>query len=128
MWKYKVERKVYEWIHGLFYIIDIAVVRTIENEESLINKMIELKQDKLNNLIEYCQQRGWKSSTAYLMNAAPDMFTALKNRLKGKTSSRVERVMRTVNLRINVGKWSTSGALNAMKIRLAYYYNGFDVE
>ncbi len=35
--------------------------------------------------------------------------------------------MRTVNLMINIGKWSTSEALNALKVRLAYYYNGFDV-
>jgi len=34
--------------------------------------------------------------------------------------------MRTVNMRINVGKWSIEGALNATKIRLAYYYNGID--
>ena len=54
------------------------------------------------------------------------MFTAINNRLQGKTTSKVERAMRTVNMRINTGKWSTSGALNATKIRLAYYYNGFD--
>ena len=26
-------------------------------------------------------------------------------------------------MRVNVGKWTPSGALNAMKVRLAYYYN-----
>ena len=127
LWKDNVKRKSDEWVHALCTLIDISVIRTIE-DESLIDKMIELKQDKLNDLILYCQEREWEKCATYLTNAAPDMFTALKNRLEGKTSSRVERVMRTVNLRINVGKWSTSGALNAMKIRLAYYYNGFDVE
>jgi len=34
--------------------------------------------------------------------------------------------MRTVNLRVNVGKWSTAGGLNVVKVRLAYYYNDFD--
>jgi hypothetical protein len=29
-------------------------------------------------------------------------------------------------MRINVGKWSTKGGLNVTKVRLAYYYNGFD--
>jgi len=29
-------------------------------------------------------------------------------------------------MRINYGKWSERGALNVKKIRLAYYYNGFD--
>jgi hypothetical protein len=53
-------------------------------------------------------------------------FTAIENRLNGKTTSKVKRVMRTVNMRVNVGKWSAAGALNVTKIRLAYYYNGFD--
>ena len=34
--------------------------------------------------------------------------------------------MRTVNMRVNVSKWSDDGALNVTKVRLAYYYNGFD--
>ncbi len=55
------------------------------------------------------------------------MFTAFEKKLNGRTTSLVERVMRTVNLRIDVGKWSTSGALNALKVRLSYYYNDFDV-
>ncbi|UJS22286.1 MAG: hypothetical protein L3J18_08225 [Candidatus Brocadia sp.] len=54
------------------------------------------------------------------------MFTAIEKRLNGKTTSKVERVMRTVNLRVNVSKWSVTGALNVTKIRLAYYYNSFD--
>ncbi len=33
--------------------------------------------------------------------------------------------MRTVNERVNVSKWSKSGALNVTKVRLAYYYNDF---
>ena len=39
----------------------------------------------------------------YLENAAPDMFSAVLKRLHGKTTGLVERVMRTINLRINVG-------------------------
>ncbi len=27
---------------------------------------------------------------------------------------------------VNVSKWSTAGALNVVKVRLAYYYNDFD--
>ncbi len=54
------------------------------------------------------------------------MFTAINNRLHGRTTSRVERLFRTVNMRINVGKWSMTGGLNVTKVRLAYYYNGFD--
>ena len=34
--------------------------------------------------------------------------------------------MRTVNLRINLGKWKEEGALNLLKVRLSYYYNDED--
>jgi len=54
------------------------------------------------------------------------MFTAIENRLEGNTTSRVERLFRAVNMRVNVSKWSTEGVLNVAKVRLAYYYNGFD--
>ena len=128
LWKDQVKRKSDEWIHSLCSLIDISVVRSLQDDDITTQNMIKLKKQKLNDLIQYCYEKGWKSCTTYLTNAAPDMFTAIENRLEGKTSSRVERVMRTVNLRINAGKWSTTGALNAMKIRLAYYYNGFDVE
>ena len=128
LWKDQVKRKSDEWVHSLCSLIDISVIRSLQDDDATTSKMIEIKKQKLNDLIEYCNDRGWKSCQTYLENAAPNMFTAIENRLEGKTSSRVERVMRTVNLRINAGKWSTTGALNAMKIRLAYYYNEFDVE
>jgi len=128
LWKDQVKRKSDEWVSSLCSLIDISIVRSLQDDDATISKMIEIKKQQLNDLIEYCKNKGWKSCTTYLTNAAPDMFTAIENRLEGRTSSRVERVMRTVNLRINAGKWSKSGALNAMKIRLAYYYNGFDIE
>ncbi len=100
LWKDQVKRKSDEWVHSLCSLIDISVVRSIQDDDAATSKMIEIKKQKLNDLIEYCKERGWKSCTTYLKNAAPDMFTAIENRLEGKTSSRVERVMRTVNLRI----------------------------
>ena len=54
------------------------------------------------------------------------LFTAVRNSLHGRSTSQAERVMRTVNLRVDFGKWSEEGVLNAMKIRLAFYYNGYD--
>ena len=51
------------------------------------------------------------------------MFTVTE--LNGTTTGKVERLMETVNMRVKVGKWSEAGALNIIKIRLAYYYNGF---
>ena len=52
-----------------------------------------------------------------------DFLIAVFKQLNGKVSSLVERVMKTVNMRVNVGKWTPSGVLNAMKLRLAHYYN-----
>lgn len=65
-------------------------------------------------------------TASYLENARGYMFTAIENRLEVKTTNRVERLFRIFNMRVNVSKWSTEGAFNAVKVRIAYYYNGFD--
>jgi ribulose bisphosphate carboxylase small subunit len=82
--------------------------------------MIESKRKRLEEVIQYCLSKGYAHTVSYLENAKPDMFTAIEKRLNGKTTSKVERVMRTVNMRVNVSKWSAAGALNVTKIRLAY--------
>ena len=99
----------------------------MQAKHNLIEQMIESKEKRLQNLITYCDKEGYQKCLSYLRNAQKDMFTAIKNRLNGKTTSHAERVMRIINMRINVGKWSPESALNVNKIRLAYYYNGFDV-
>ena len=126
LWKDKVERKSKEWIHALAELLEVCALRSLVDDEEVIREMVDLKKTRLRQLIEYCRERGWDHCAIYLENAAPDMFNAVLKRLHGKTTSLVERVMRTINLRINVGKWSMTGALNATKVRLAYYYNGFD--
>ncbi|MDN3513174.1 MAG: hypothetical protein NG747_02100 [Candidatus Brocadia sp.] len=88
--------------------------------------MIESKRKRLDVVIQYCVSKGYTHTASYLENAKPDLFTAIDKRLNSKTTSKVERIMRTVNLRMNVSKWSIAGSLNVTKIRLAYYYNGFD--
>jgi hypothetical protein len=80
----------------------------------------------LDQVIELCRQKNYSHMVSYLENARGDMFTALENRLNGKTTSRTERLMGTVNMRVNISKWSREGALNVTKVRLGYYYNGFD--
>jgi len=128
LWKDKAERKSKEWLYVMCRLIDITTIRSLLHDEDEIDAVIKLKTDQLKEIIKYCREHKWNSCATYLQNAMPDMFTAFKNKLNGKTTSKVERVMRTVNLRINVGKWSMTGALNAVKIRLAYYYNGFDID
>ncbi len=126
LWKDGVKHKSRPWIYALAELLEICALRSYVDDEKLIHQMVHRKEQRLSELIGYCRQQEWSHCVTYLENAAPDMFTGLLNRLQGRTVSLVERVMRTVNMRINVGKWSVEGALNATKIRLAYYYNGFD--
>lgn len=130
LWKDKVSRKSDKWLYVLGEILNICTIKSIQDEdrEDVIEKVITSKEKQLDALVEYCKGEGWKNCAVYIQNAKPDMFTGIRNRLHGKTTSHAERVMKTINYRINVGKWSPKGALNVNKIRLAYYYNGFDVE
>jgi hypothetical protein len=135
LWKDDVKRKSDDWVHILGKSIDITLtstklstgVKKVYEEDDIIEDIIKAKLEKLEELINFCYKKDYRSSWKFLENAKKDMFTALQEGLQGSTTSLVERVMRTVNLRANVGKWSDDGALNAMKIRLAYYYNGWDV-
>ena len=126
LWKDGVKSKSKGWSDALAQLLDICAIRSLVEDQKVIARMVALKRQRLEQLIEQCRRQGWSSCATYLENAASDMFTAVLHRLEGRTVSLVERVMRTINLRINAGKWSLSGALNATKVRLAYYYNGFD--
>jgi hypothetical protein len=130
LWKDGVKRKSKDWADAFSKLLDIVNVKNLldDTAKECVETIIALKRQHLDALIGFCKEKGWKSSAAYLENAQGDLFVSLSNRLNGKTTSHAERVMRTINMRVNVGKWSTQGALNAMKVRLAYYYNGFDVE
>jgi len=126
LWKDGVKRRGSGWLYALAELFEICAIRSLVNDRKLIREMVHSKERRLSELIRYCREKGWKHSASYLENAQQDMFTAVLNRLEGRTNSLVERVMRTVNFRINVGKWSEAGALNVTKLRLAYYYNGFN--
>ncbi len=130
LWKDKIKRKSGHWYHILGELLSICNIKSIqdENRDEIIEKIICSKEKQLEKIIEYCESNSMKSSASYLKNAKPDLFSGIRNKLNGKTTSHAERVMRTINYRINAGQWSPAGALNLNKIRLAYYYNGFDVE
>jgi predicted nucleic-acid-binding Zn-ribbon protein len=128
LWKDKVKHKSDEWRKAFSELISVVNVRVLQHDTDCIDDLIKSKRTQLEALILLCTQKGWSHCTSYLENSKKDLFTALSKRLNGKTTSHAERVMRTVNMRVNVGKWSTQGALNVNKIRLGYYYNGFDVD
>jgi hypothetical protein len=125
LWSDGVKRKSAEWLKIMGKIYDISSIRP-HMEKDEIGAVLKEKRTRLDRLISFCIKQGHKACASYLINAKADMFTSLEKRLNGKSSSLVERVMRTVNLRVNVGKWSPSGALNAMNLRLAHYYNGWE--
>lgn len=127
LWQDKVKRKSDDWLYILSAIIEICMVKKVYEEQDVVEEVVKSKTESLEYLILYCQNKGYARSASYLETAKPDMFKLIGEKLYGKTTSLVERVMRTVNLRINVGKWSQKGALSVNKIRLAYYYNGWDV-
>ena len=126
LWKDAVKRKSEEWLHVVAELMEICAIRPLVDCPDTIQAMIASKRIRLEKIIAYCREKGFTHTASYLENARGDMFTAIENRLEGKTTSRVERLFRTVNMRANVSKWSTEGALNVAKVRLAYYYNGFD--
>lgn len=126
LWKDGVRYKSSAWYDCMSWLFDVCALREHIDDDTVIQKVVALKKRRLKKLIEYFRASGLKNCASYLLNARGDLFTSLENKLMGYTTSHVERVMRTVNLRINVGKWSLKGALNSTKIRLAYYYNGWD--
>ena len=128
LWQDKVPRKSDDWILILGKVINICSVSSLAKQtaEESIPEVIKQRKVEWNKLLEYCNSKDYKACTSYLKNAEKDLFTAIKNRFLGRTTSKTERLMRTLNTRVNVGKWSPMGVLNAVKIRLAYYYNGFD--
>ncbi len=121
-----VARKSPEWLHIMSRIDDICAIRTGIDDEAVIQTVVATKRERLTALIAYGREHGCRAAATYLENAQADLFTALTHRLAGTTQGRVERRMRTINLGANVGQWSTAGALNMLKVRLAYYYNDFD--
>jgi hypothetical protein len=122
LWQDKVKRKTSDWLNILAKTFNIIAYPFLLEEEE-IEAVLKAKNEELDKLVSLCDQKGYSHCASYLRNAKPDMFTALEKRLNGKASSLVERVMKTVNMRVNVGKWTPSGALNLTNIRLAHYYN-----
>ena len=88
-------------------------------------KILLLEDERQKQIKPYAFAKGYDVVVKF--NAKPDLFNGILKKYNCKSQSLVERVMKTVNARINVGKWSNKGALNILRIRLAHYYNDFDV-
>jgi hypothetical protein len=125
LWEDKIERKSKVWESIMAQALELVTIPYLLGEDE-VPAVLERKTKVFQELLRECEDNGCAACVSYLENARPDLFKTVSNKMVGKTTSHAERVMRTVNLRINYGKWSHNGALNAMKIRLAFYYNGFD--
>ena len=127
LWQDKVKRKSENWRYILGKIFEITNVKRIREDEGVGKNIIKWKRNLFTRLINYCAEKQYKNTTRYFRNARKDLFSGIERRVLGGTTSLIERVMRTVNMRINIAKWSPTSALAICKIRGAYYYNGFDV-
>ncbi|MEA3445957.1 MAG: hypothetical protein U9R19_14655 [Bacteroidota bacterium] len=115
LWQDKVEKSIRNNIISLVYkLMLIKKQFTVEHRLQLVGIVIE-------SLI----QNGYTHTATYLKTCTENFYTYKKEKNTNIYTSKTERSMRTINARINVGVWSDDGALNAIKIRLSYYYNGF---
>ena len=124
LWEDMADRDGPEYRHVMAGIYEAVSTAYVDDGDLRLLLAITRKQE-VRTLIGYCESHGMPKTAAYLRNAQHDLLTCVYNRMAGRTTSIVERVMRTVNMRVNVGKWSRKGALNINKIRLGFYYNGF---
>jgi len=110
-------------------IIEICNIKGLRREVEEVRKEIINKEESLDKLIRYCDENGMEHTVIYLNNARRDIFRGIREGILNGTVSllRLERMMRRINQRINIGKWSNDGGLSICKIRAAYYYNGFDI-
>ncbi len=127
LWEDGVARKSKQWLHVLAKTLEITNVKRIYEDPGVARNVIKGKRNQLTRLIRYCSRRGYTKTVSFLTNAKSDMFTGIERRISGGTSSLIERVMRTINQRINISKWSQASALAVAKLRGAYYYNDFDI-
>lgn len=72
--------------------MEICAIRPLVDDLDVIKSMVKSKTERLAKLILFCKDKGYRMSAEYLENARPDLFTAISNRLNGKSTSRVDKV------------------------------------
>jgi hypothetical protein len=127
LWQDKVKRKSKKWLYILAKILEITNVRRVWEAPEVAANIIKWKRNQFTRLIHYCDKNKFTHTASYLRSAQQDIFSGIERRISGGTTSLLERVMRTLNQRINVAKWTDQSALAVAKIRAAYYYNGWNV-
>jgi len=127
LWMDKIKRKTPLWLTIMARCLEfVSLPKNVVDDPKIIAIMLKDKEKEYEALVKLLEDNNCSACLSHLQNAYPNMFTNFRKGWEGKTTSLIERVMRTINLRVNVGKWSSKGVLNAVKIRLAHYYNGFN--
>lgn len=109
LWQDGVKRRSAEWLYVIAELMEICAIRPFVDCKETIDAMVASKRTRLDEVIKRCRENGYTHTVSYLENARQDMFTSIKKRLNGRTTSKAERVMRTINMRVNVSKWSDAG-------------------
>lgn len=83
-------------------------------------------QRSVRSLVVDLKRKGLSKTASYLSRVGPDLNATTKIGICNSVTSLTERVMNTLNKRINVGVWSRSGVESIARIRAAIYYNGWE--
>lgn len=118
--------KYYLWQDGADKDMKYSIIAHCFKITMLSKLSIKKRDKRIKRYIFLLYNIGYKHTATYLQSAMKYFYTHETQGNSNIYTSKTERAMRTINQRINVGKWSRAGALNAVKIRLVYYYNGIN--
>lgn len=128
IWHICHQLKYYMWKDGVSKIHKVALIKNVFKAVNMSwNRSKSDCLELMGSILLFCDKNKYKSCMTYLMGCTENLFTYEQAQLTHKYSTKIERMMRTVNQRMDVGVWTDKGALAVAKIRLAHYYNGFTV-
>jgi hypothetical protein len=116
--------KYYLWQYGFCKEFKNRIISHFFKISMLSKREIEKLDNRIEHFICLLEPKGYNHSATYLNSVIENFYTHEKEKNTNIYTTKTERSMRTTNQRINVGVWSDNGAKNAIKVRLAYYYNG----
>ena len=128
IWHITHQLKYYLWKDKVVELHKATLFKTVFSAAFPENgKTIEQRLEKLATAILLCSQFKYTACMSYLMNLAGHLAAHQEEatwEMPTAYSTKIERMMRTVNQRMDIGVWSEPGALAVAKIRLAHFYNG----
>ncbi|MEM6404494.1 MAG: hypothetical protein AAF757_30430 [Cyanobacteria bacterium P01_D01_bin.116] len=128
IWHVVHQLKYYLWKDKVVDLHKVTLIKTVFSAAfELSNKTVSERLEKLATAILFCNTFGYSHCQSYLMGLAEHLTTHQQEAtwdIPTAYSSKIERLMRTVNQRMDIGVWSEQGALDMAKIRLAHFYNG----